>query len=538
MQYGQLGYPQPRGMTPADAAWSQWGQPVAEGYPPPGAVGAPGYPDPGMNWPSSGQVPGPFASRFSQHTNSDGLWQFESNNRPNQYFFGLEYLSTRNKRPTRVPVGNPNSVTYYQMVEDSLSEIDEELAEEFERYNYYDAGNLGVFREIKSPGMRGRWGFFRPDDSGVVVEAWWASGRTDTWDAMTLGSTRQQDPSQIDELNSVLSPPNYFLTDIFPEDLDTVLQQNLLNLRGLPVDDGTHGGVTIPFDLVYKLMATSESFGAAANILTTPMMKTNNFMLRPLWGVRYLNIQEGFMFVGRDSGILYDDNTELADPPTPDLKLQSLPNGSDTDGDGIIDNAGIVEGIVDDISDDADIENITDEVGFRIVTDPFTAYLSNSVRTHLAGPELGMRYDLGGSKVLLWGQSKVGLMGNNEKLSMRGDNIGMATRGDLLDAEPTVPHPNRFFANDEHSHVSPVFEQGLFAELRIFEDIPFLDEIYFLQEAKLKLGVTYIVVGEVARPYGNIEWKGNPQEGLFPLLKIDRETWHTMNWSIGIDWAY
>ncbi|MDA0834311.1 MAG: hypothetical protein O2955_05895 [Planctomycetota bacterium] len=545
MQYGTVGYPQSRSMTPADSAWASWGQPVAEGYPPPGPGGASQYPNPGMYWPGDGQVPSPFASRFSQHTNSDGLWQFESNNRPNQYFFGLEYLSTRNKRPTKKAlVGNPQSVTYFQMVQDSITEIDDELADQFENFgfNYYDAQSVGIHKEIKSPGMRGRWGFIRPDDSGFVLEGWWAVDQTDTWDAATLGSSRRQDPSEMADLFALLSAPDYLTTDVFPNTADEILQQNLLNLRGLPVDDGSHGGITIPYDLGYKLKVSSESFGAAANILTTPMMKTNTFMLRPLWGVRYLNIQEGFTFIGQDSGLLYDDNADTTDPATPDLKLQSLPNYADTDGDGIVDNAGIVEGIVepDDSGSDGgqDIENITDEVGFRIITDPYTAYLSNTVRTNLAGPEIGVRYDLGGSKLLIWGQSKVGLMGNNEKLAMRGDNIGMATRGDLLEATPDNPHPNRFFGNDEHSHVSPIFEQGLFAEMNIFGDIPLLDEIYFLQEAKLKFGVTYIVAGAIARPYNNIVWKGNPQEGLFPLLRVDRETWSTLNWSVGIDWAY
>ena len=82
MQYGAVGHPQAEAM---EAAWPSGGPPAGHGYPPP--PGPVGYPDPGSYWPQSGQIPTAFGSRFSQHTNTDGLWQFESNNRPNKYFF-------------------------------------------------------------------------------------------------------------------------------------------------------------------------------------------------------------------------------------------------------------------------------------------------------------------------------------------------------------------------------------------------------------------------------------------------------------------
>ncbi len=547
MPYGAVGYPQGQGMTPADAAWAQYGPAAAGGQATMDAMGSAGYPPSAgmMPWPQNGNVPSAYSSRFSQHTNPDGIWRYESSNKPNSYFFGLEYLSTHNQRPNKGIIGDNNSISYYEMVQSSLDDVDSDLSTEFEFYNYYDAQNFGILSDNNTPGMRGRWGFTRPDDTGFVFELWWASDKQNIWDAEKLGSTRQQDPSQMDELQDLLSAPDFLDSDVTPFSADEILQRNLLNLRGLPLDDGSRTGVTVPYDLGYRIEVTSESFGAAANVLMTPTMKTNTFMLRPLWGVRYLNVQEGFRFVGSDSGLLYDDNAETTDPPTADLKLQSLPNGSDTDGNDIIDDAGIVEGIVEPDSGSgsggssgSDVENITDEVGFRAVTDPFTAYLANSVTTHMAGPEVGFRYDLGGSKFLLWGQTKVGLMGNNEKLKMRGDNIGMATRGDLLEATPGDPHPNRFSDVEEHNHVSPLFEQGVFAEWRIFEDIPFLDEIYLLEDAKLKIGVTYIAAGVVARPFDNVSWQGNPSEGLFPQLKVDRQLWSTLNYSIGIDWTY
>ena len=157
----------------------------------------------------------------------------------------------------------------------------------------------------------------------------------------------------------------------------------------------------------------------------------------------------------------------------------------------------------------------------------------------LIGPEVGFRYDLGGAKFKLWGQTKLALTANTERLYLNGNNIGMVTRQpDFIEPTEGDPTPNRFNDRDRHTHVSEVIEQSFFAEAPVFAKIPVLRRSRLLSEANFRFGYTMLFVGHVARPSGSINWAGNPSEGLFPTIDVNRSSFWTQNFSFSLNWSY
>ena len=80
------------------------------------------------------------------------------------------------------------------------------------------------------------------------------------------------------------------------------------------------------------------------------------------------------------------------------------------------------------------------------------AYLANPAPNVRERPKLE-----GGKKFKLWGQTKFGVLANNERTRMSGDNIGMVTRQNNFNLPtPENNRPNRFTDRQNHSHVSPM----------------------------------------------------------------------------------
>ena len=532
-------YPSSQQMNPAQAAWGQFHGAAASGSAAMDSMRHAGYPDSMTAWPGSNGPSPYFNNAYSSHYQENGLWHHDSNNRRKKFFFSTEALVTFTKRPQSGIIGSKRAQSYYDLVQEGLEEVDDELYEEFEFSNYYGRQEFTFFDDLESPGLRLRWGYENPDDSGLMITGWWASDNTTSLNGPRDISTRRATEKSL--VYELLEEPDFPDTDISPRTVEEVLDANLMNLGGLPINDGSAGGVTIPFDLGYKIEFRSESWGTSLNWMSTPSYKSGSLVIRPIYGIRYIGVQEGFRFVGNDSGLLYDDGDDSDIDPIRDLKLHSLPNGIDDDGDGIIDNAGHVEPIQDQNGGGGGGGGNQDEdVNYVAVVDPFTSFVDNGTMSHIAGPEMGFRYDLGGDHFKLWGMTKVGIMANHEKMSLKGDNIMMATRGDEVALPVTIdnPNPNAFSSSRSHTHVSPMIETSLFAEMTIFDKLPLLRDVHILESAKFRVGYTYLLIGEVARPYNSIKWDGNPQEGMFPSINLSRRQWRTSNWSFAVDWTY
>lgn len=257
--------------------------------------------------------------------------------------------------------------------------------------------------------------------------------------------------------------------------------------NGIPWFDGSATfGAVAAYDILFKLQYDQQAAGVSLNFIETPWLKGKYYKVQPMLGVRYLFVGEKFTFHGTDSNLVYvvqDGGT--AEPGT----VGPNPNG----------------------------------IG------PYSAYFRSEVQSHLIGPEVGLQYDLGGKKFKLWGQTRVGLMGNIELASLQGRNLG---DGFTIDFSQI----NTFFQQNQNTgHVSPLFEQSFFAETPIFQLIPYVNRWDFMKGATLRLGYSFLAAGDISRPESNIIYRGWP---LVSELKVERSVWYTSNFSFGVNWAY
>ena len=115
----------------------------------------------------------------------------------------------------------------------------------------------------------------------------------------------------------------------------------------------------------------------------------------------------------------------------------------------------------------------------------------------------------------------------------------MTTRpGDFLEPTPENPDPNAFSDTKNVAHVSPLLEQSLSAQGQVFQYVPILRRVPLLRTAKLRVGYSVTLIWKVVNPLDSVRWQGNPSQGLFPSVRIDRDNWWTQTWSIGVHWDY
>ncbi|MBM83544.1 MAG: hypothetical protein CMJ78_23540 [Planctomycetaceae bacterium] len=506
-----------------------------------------------MPWPD---VNGP---DYKENVFRDGWWIEESRSGKN-YNFSVELLVTQTRKPQGV-FGDERAQTYFQLIEDALmdSDIDDDVLALFQSDdllgtvspNFFDRVNFAdEFGDLNSLGTRMTLEITNPDDSGLILSGWWSSDPTEQFDARS--DVHQSRGTEPELLEFLLDNPLGILADISPLDPDEVLQNNLLNLRGIPLDDGTIrtfdnginiGGVTAPFDLQFLLEIQTESYSGNVAWMMAPVYNNGYFKLRPVVGIRAIYLREELAFSGRDSGLVYDSEDDATDPFLADVKLHSTPNGVDDDGDGIIDNAGLVEddpsggmggggGGADDVR----------FIQFRIQDPnfpPLDTTLNNRVRSYLLGPEVGFRYDFSGKTIGISGMTKVGLMANAERISLAGNNFAMTTRdNNFIPSTPENNQPNRFNDTERHIHVSPMFETSLFVNAPVFQYLPVLRRFKLFSEANLRVGYTFTYIDHVARPSESIEYTANPAMGLFPSIDTDRHRWTIGSYSFAINWNW
>ena len=527
----------------------------------------------------------PFDEAYSSHYIAGGLWENATRGFGKKWYANAEYLLTRTKRPGGI-LGDADTQSYFIQVHPelhntlpygenqggvSLYDVDNTIANG-ETNNYFNRVDLDSLGDVLGKGGRITTGFWNPDDSGVAAKFWFTGDSKEVFDARKE-ATRVQD--DLADLFTILTSPFFIFSDIGNTNKFDVFQTNLLNLRGLPLNVGgpytdpfANGGPTpqedglvVPYDLYFQVVNRSQSLGANLDYFFTPIIKRKTLMVRPMAGARYLRIDEGMDFVGIDSGMLYND---IENNSVRDLKVHPVSNGYDDNGDGIVDEAGVTN---------------ESEGAAAIVYHPpseafaFTrAFIDMDTLSHLYGPEVGLRYDLGGEKFKLTGETKLGLMVNREKINLRGDNIGNITRSATLGDEilipdyqpgddnnipplpftrdfvendphlftPTAanPHPNAFRDEEEHVHFSPIFEQSIFADVNIFGYVPVLKDIHVLEQANFRIGYTFIWAGEIAQTNESIVYQGKPTAGLFPYIDLERESWWTSNWSFGVSWDF
>ena len=531
----------------------------------------------------------PYDYDYNRYSVQDGVWSQETTpqHAGRRYMGGVEYLFNRTKKLSGI-FGDNRAASYKDVVLPILREDPfdlDDLADAYEGLspmqqqggqnqnqnnlaqvdigpgnNLYDTVNFNEFNELKAPGTRLNYGWLNPDDSGFMMSFMWSSdvserlgidpglGRGDQTAALLQLINTPEDPNDattviprnLSDLAGVLGPTI---------DVDLILQNNLLNLRGIPFDDGTvtelddgtvFGGAAAPFDLEFNLEIESETYGTSLMSYLNPIYKANRLKVRPIVGLRYMHIREALKFRGIDSGLTYDDQ-DPDDPIFPDVKLHSLPNGFDDDGDGIVDNAGLVE----DMFQAQGGGGGGGQGMFRFIqyrspfVSPIESTFSSESRVHLVGPEIGMQYEMGGGNFRMLGHTTVAMLGNFERLALRGNNFGVITRdNNFVPRSPANPDPNAFSDRETHSHVSPLLEQSISFEGPIFRYLPVFQRFRVLNGAVFRIGYTYTLINEVVRGPSSVRYTSNPAQGLFPEVSAKRGNWYVRNFNLGVHWSF
>ena len=351
---------------------------------------------------------------------------------------------------------------------------------------------------LDSTGLQVRWGFDDADGVGLMLTGFWLGESSKVFQmgqdsingyAITPQMTANQNGYFLNPLNGSLPTNNGLRFDLFSTN---------------PLIAGTFGavGATQKFDILYHIERRQEVAGTNLAYYMNPFFKSPGVMLRPFLGARYMYVDEQFGFRGIDSGFNYD--------------IQGVTGG--TTGTATVPSFRPIP------------------TTLVQVYQQFEATLSSTVQTHLAGPEIGLRYDLGGSDDFkIWGATTLGLMANYSNLSLAGNNIGEVELTSFVYGIDMLNEDARFASKANHSRVSPMFEQTLAVDAKIFEALPYVNEIPILNEAIFHFGYTFSAIAHMNRPLDVVNWNGFP---IAPTLNNNTQTFLLHKFNFGLEWKY
>lgn len=137
--------------------------------------------------------------------------------------------------------------------------------------------------------------------------------------------------------------------------------------------------------------------------------------------------------------------------------------------------------------------------------------------SHLFGPEVGLRLDVGGDAFLMILESTFGLDGNFQ--SQKFADVGAGTGTDALFEDKTFS-------------VAPVWEIRFHIESNILKYIPVVKKMSKLNNARFKTGVSYTKYWEVLRA-------GDTITNTTPLgFQSNRSNFNYYGWDVGVEWRY
>ncbi|MFY9256032.1 MAG: hypothetical protein WAO83_21440 [Fuerstiella sp.] len=501
----------------------------------------------------------PYDHAMEQHFSSDGMWFKDTLNgmsAMNSYYFSLSYMKTRT-RDLQGRFGDLNAPSY--TVEETLDGTNGNLPDALTLNNFNPAtGNLPAnvigHGMLMTGGMENRqgWGFdwnfsWNANSTGKYdARKNYESYRLSSINAMLLEATTGQGvfPGALEGFNERSIVENEILTtgDITSAlaldfgtfgAADDVLDRQLFNLHAIPLQNGVdRDGFNQRFDLDFILEHAVETYGGGADFVSAAIHEGDNLKISTVFGGQYMRINEGMYFRGVDSGLIYDQN---------------LPDGRDDDNDGVYDN--VAETGSTNFAEGNPYGNVANG-GHSLIR----SYIDSSVQSTMGGPEVGLKYVVGEKDGFsIKGATKVGAMFNHERVQLEGDNIGdtVTTSVDLVsgntllqdmyDTTITSATPrtqNAFSSSKSSTHVSPMFQQSLTAELPIFSRIPVLRDVSQLQHASFQAGWNFTWIGEVADPNQSISWLTNPRANLFPGIDVKRRSFYQNSINLGINWEY
>ena len=254
----------------------------------------------------------------------------------------------------------------------------------------------------------------------------------------------------------------------------------LLPMWGITVDEPNGIATSLPFDTRFFQKYQQEVIGADADFYLAPFFSRETFKLKVVYGAKYLRIHEDFYVQGDNSGLGY--------------AVSAGSNG--------ITAPTIFQGIF-----------------------PYSTVFQSSTTNNLVGPQLGLRYDLGGDKFKIWGQSKIAVAADVEKMIVAGSNVGAYVQSP---SQTTLVPGQQFLAAPPlsvrhqitNTHISPIFDTSINVDFPGFSWIPYVNQWSVFKCATMRVGFNYVFVGEVARPANIINYNI-----LNPTINPSSRTW-------------
>ena len=225
----------PEAGTPADAALIQPTQPQPVG------------PLAGTDWIDSYQQSEVYDSRFE---------------RSRRYYFGTELMLSWGLKPGDSLVGSEDFSDLYFFPTAP---------------NSFPHQRTGDFTDQFHYGVRGRFGWDNPDNSGVMISGF------------AVFERRQQvGPGRV-----------FFGNDIY----------QLSPLASIPLNEGGGNGTVVPFDSAFSQRYDQSLWGGDVDAYLAPFFERPDFQLKFLYGAKYVQLSEQYNVVAGDSGLGYTVNT-------------------------------------------------------------------------------------------------------------------------------------------------------------------------------------------------------------------------------------
>ncbi len=518
-------------------------------------MGQAGYPPNANAWPNIT----PYGPVLDQHYVNNGFWYRRIINGQSKYFATLEALISSTGAPPHEILGEQgvndiprelidNGITFpgftplrtgqFNETEGRPNNPDRNVDDTTSGggngnnntqafVTIFNPKNAGILQQkIGSGGVRGSWGWWNPEGTGLMVQGFWQGKATSTFQAGDTTLAQQ------------------LVTARTPELIDYATQQirpyGLLGLALPGADRDADGlnGVVVPYDLYVSLEYASSVYGGNLDWYFAPMYDRDHFKIRGLAGARVMTVNERFSFDAMDSGLGY--TLSPVDTGT---------TGGNNNGNSGTNPFNLAPSEFDDAP-----------YGTPSATgpgSPIRSYLMSRSEGFFAGPEAGVRLDLGGDRFKIWTQSKFGLLAYQSTRKISGYNIGdhyniintaVLETNSGLPQDPDVngdgipDNPTRaagiagtsFSESKRSTSVAPLFEQGVFMEAPLLSYVPYINRMSMFNNAEFQAGYTFLVLGGVYRPT-DISWKQFPDT---PTFGGDRYKFYTQNWSLGVNWTY
>jgi hypothetical protein len=479
------------------------GNPQAAGMAPAyGGLETAGWPGGASQWPYVSPYTAP---PIDQHSYQNGFWFNEQIRGSRKYFTYLGATLNTYADPDDVLVGDPDAPGYVFQTpvvnnNNNNGAVNGSFVDFTDRHDW-----SAVEDSLSGGGFYGIMGWMNPDDTGGYVTGFWAeegSARLDLVDP----------PGDVNRPETTLRVRGGL--PLFDGLGDTELPVRAPDLEPVVV----RGGGSQRYDMLFRLAWQSQSYGTGLGLYGSSFYKGDTFRLRPVYGLRYLNIRENATFDGLDSSL--------------DYTLLFVAGG------GAAGNAtGTVFG--------APAPGTVTDLGLE----PIQSHLRSNTKSQLAGPEVGLNFDLGGEKFKIELQSKFGLLANHSTREIDGYGIGRSqlfAGGNVIGATPIIGaglpddaqeirELTAFNEQETTTHVSPTFEQSIMVTAPILSYVPGVRKVRIFEEATFNIGYTWLVAGGVYRPGNVIDWRGFPN---FPEINSEKTTWFLSSWNFGVEWNY